>query len=158
MPNAVEKPQRFAQEYKQLADPVLRPHQLAMVVRDVEDVVGYGIFTMRLWFRWVEDWHERVSESSSRYIRDEHKAIEDVERLLLEVGEGIVSLIEKAKTVGHGIERADEFKDLYLTLKSCAGGIDPEFQRTTLQEHFQRAYDDYKKGSLEDAENAWSCR
>jgi hypothetical protein len=157
MPNALEKPQRFAQEYKQLADPVLRAHQIAMVVRDVEDVVGYGIFTMRLWFRWVEDWHERVSESSSRYNRDEQNAIDEVERLLLEVGEGITSLIGKAKTVGHEIERGDEFNDLYSTLKSCAGGIDPEFQRTTLREHFQKAYDEYKNGSLEDADNAWSC-
>jgi len=157
MTNALEKPQRFAQEYKRLADPVLRVHQLAMVVRDVEDVAGYGIFTMRLWFRWVEDWHERVSESSSQYDGDAHKAIQDVERLLLGVGEGIITLMEKAKTVGHEIERGDEFNDLYSTLKSCAGGIDPEFQKTTLREHFQKAYDDYKKGSLEDAENAWSC-
>ena len=66
MANALEKPQHFAREYKQLADPVLRAHQLAMVVRDVEDVVGYGIFTMRLWFRWIEDWHKGVSESSAR--------------------------------------------------------------------------------------------
>lgn len=157
MPNTLEKPQRFAKEYKRLADPVLRAHQLAMVVRDVEDVVGYGIFTMRLWFRWVEDWHERVSESSSQYDRDTHKAIQDVERLLLEVGGGIISLIGKAKSLGHEIERGEEFKDLYSTLKSCAEGIDSEFQRTTLREHFQKAYDDYKKGSLEDAENAWSC-
>ncbi len=157
MINTLEKPQRFAQEYKRLADPVLRAHQLAMVVRDVEDVAGFGIFTMRLWFRWVEDWHERVSESASLYDRDAHKAIQDVERLLLEVGEGIISLIAKATTLGHEIERGDEFKDLYSTLKSCAEGIDPEFQRTTLREHFQKAYDEYKKGSLEDAENAWSC-
>jgi hypothetical protein len=156
MASTLEKPQRFAREYKQLADPVLRAHQLAMVVRDLEDAVGYGIFTMRFWFRWIEDWHEAVSESSARYSEEAHRSIDSIERLLLEVGEGVISLIDKAATLHFDVERAGEFKELYATLKSCAAAIDPEFQRTTLREHFRKAHDDYKNNSLETVDNAWS--
>lgn len=147
----------YRQSADSASDAVLHHHSEAMVVRDIEEVVAFGIYVMDLWFRRIEAWHVWVSESSSRYRIEDDKLNQLIEQQLLDIGRRFLDLTKKVAGWGYTFERLDEFKTRLLRMESSGQPIGTAFQKGALSGHFAAAVDEASRGTLEQSPNPWSA-
>ena len=142
---------KSAQEW----DYIMGDHREAMVVRDVEDAVDYGILALKVWFRTIEDWHTDVSQSANRYSGEEHERIKKMEQFLLTCGRRMNTRIAEAQKQGYEVDGAKEFATLLDRLEACARPIEGPFAKTTLKEVFDDAVREHDSGATEAVDNPW---
>lgn len=147
----------YRQSADSAVDAVLHHHAEAMVVRDVEEVVAFGIYVMDLWFRRIEVWHHWVSEESSRYRFEDDQSNQLMEQQLLDIGRRLLKLAEQVTGWGYVIDKQAEFQSRLLRMESYSQPIGSAFQRNTLSEHLAKAVGDVSCGTLEHTSNPWSA-
>ncbi len=157
MESVFDKAERDVEAYRHDAnatwDEVKQQHDRAMVVCDVEDVVGLGIYVMELWFRRVEHWHEWVSEDEARFDAGIHKKLKDIESTLIEATQTAVNLIGAVKKWGYEIDGEDEFREVADRLLGHAPPADGVAMDDRLRALEQGALDQFKSGSLKEVEH-----
>ncbi len=145
--------------YKKTADAmdaIMREHELAMVVYDLEDTVACGIIPMHRWIRLSNQWEERVSKSFDLYNQKKHDELKAIGALLKTLGEAVIRMIDSAVDFGYTINREEQFRELLDKVESMIDPLPTEFQREVLQGYHDRAVADYCAGKTEEVDNPWS--
>ena len=154
MAGVLSRAQRYTDEYKSEADStwevVKKEHDRAMVVCDVEDLVGLGIFVVDLWFRNVDRWHEFVSEDPNHYDKQKHETLQRLEPILVEAVQLTLEAISSVKKWGFEVDGEDEFRKLADELLACTN----PFSDTGVQEQIRalgkKAVKEYRDGQLQE--------
>lgn len=130
----LSRAEHFTDEYRSNAESTWnatkKEHDQAMIVYDVEDLVGLGIFVMDLWFRTVERWHAWVSEDRTRYEKSVHDTLQRLETKLVEATGTTLEAIGCVKKWGFEVDAEDEFRKLADQLLACSSPLaDPDCQQ-----------------------------
>jgi len=138
------------------ADDVWSHHRQAMQVYDVEDAIAIGLHIMRQFLRFMEEWHSGVSDSPENYDAALDAAIQELEGKIIQLEHRTLHWIEKLTGAGFQFKDEAEFRRTLAHLETCASGIRPDFQRSTLRTQYLKAVEDHANGHTEAPANPWS--
>lgn len=150
----LSRAEHFTEEYREnaesIGEAVRKEHDRAMIVCDVEDLVGLGIFVTDMWFRHVERWHEWVSEDKKRYQKDIHETLRRLEIILVEAVRKTLEAISCVKKWGFEIDDEKEFRECADQLLACTQPLaDPHCQEQ-IRTLGKEAVQEYKASQLQE--------
>ncbi len=156
MSNQLEITNGFVRAYQDGVDSVIREHQVAMVVCELDDLVAFGVVLMERLLGGIEKWDAWVSKSMDRYSAADHEMVRKSQLGLLSASHQLLALVSTVTADGHAIEQEDEFRNLVAKLEANVGPLPSTFQREVLKKQFNEADAEYKNGRAEEAANPWS--